>query len=267
MAGAGSVGVSLVRGASAVDTLVASSPLRLLAPANHGLAAWIFAASLGGGLVDGDRIALTVKVGAGAAALVGTQAQTKVDRAGAGAGASQVIEASVEPGGLLVLLPDPVVCFAGAIYAQETRIRLAAGSSLIALEGFTSGRAASGERWEFTRCRTRLLVERDGKPLVVDGVFLDGAHGILADRMGRFDALASIVAIGPRVAGVRADLAAALPKLEHRAPVVAAAAPVGEDGVILRIAGASGEVVTSAVRAALGGLAAVLGDDPFARKW
>src|SRR5690349_4466504 len=97
---------------SVVLRAAARSPLRLLLPRNHGDAIWAYQSSLGGGLVDGDDVTLRVRVGAGAAALVATQASTKVYRSPRGC--RQRVDAEVGDGGLLVLLPDPVVCYAGA---------------------------------------------------------------------------------------------------------------------------------------------------------
>ena len=55
----------------------ATSPLRLLTPKNHGHAAWVYTSSYGGGLVDGDDIAVEASVGSGATAFLSTQSATK----------------------------------------------------------------------------------------------------------------------------------------------------------------------------------------------
>src|SRR5512142_877517 len=83
-AGAGRLEVALVEGRSAVVSCRATSPLQLLAPRARGAAAWVLAASHGGGLVAGDAVDLAVEVGPGATASVGTQAETKVYRAPGG---------------------------------------------------------------------------------------------------------------------------------------------------------------------------------------
>ncbi|HEY2366660.1 MAG TPA: urease accessory protein UreD, partial [Polyangiaceae bacterium] len=68
---------------TAITSSRARAPLKLLTPKNHGDARWTFVATYGGGLVDGDAIALDVKVGPGASALLSTQASTKVYRSDA----------------------------------------------------------------------------------------------------------------------------------------------------------------------------------------
>src|SRR5262249_51891808 len=145
-----------------VHTARAASPLRLLTPSNHGHGAWIYLASLGGGLVDGDAIHLDVEVGPGACGLLGTQASTKVYRCPAGA-CRQETRARVAPEGLLVTIPDPIVCFAGARYGQSITVDLAPGASLVLVDTLTAGRSARGERWDFHRYASRTAVVCDGR--------------------------------------------------------------------------------------------------------
>src|SRR5512133_2101957 len=106
--GAGRLEVALVEGCSALVRCAASSPLQLLAPRARGRAAWLVAATHGGGLVSGDAVELDLSIGAAATACLGTQAETKVYRDGGGGGGARLhLTASVGPGGLLALLPDP----------------------------------------------------------------------------------------------------------------------------------------------------------------
>jgi urease accessory protein len=126
-------------------------------------------------------------------------------------------------------------------------------------------------------------VIREGTPLFLDSILLDPAHGDLRARMGRFDAFATVVVVGPQAAPIREAALAEEPPVMDRsaprrpAPLVIAASPLGQDGAVVRIAGISAEAVTTAVRKGLQGigasippggwLGALLGDDPFARKW
>jgi len=245
---------------SAVERAIATSPLKLLAPKNHGGAAWIFVATYGGGLVDGDRIALAADVGDGADLVLSTQASTKVYRSPRGC--SQQLTTRVGAGGLFAALPAPVVCFAGARYRQDAAIELSAGASLVWLDGVTAGRAARGERWAFSSYRSRLRVAVGGAAVIDDAVALDPAHGPLLDRMGRFDALATIVAIGPRAGAVARDLLAVPAPSRRRDELLVAASPV-DGGALVRIAGVSAERVARAARGLLTGVLDLLGDDPF----
>ena len=82
-----------------------TSPLKLLNPRNQGSAAWVYLASYGGGLVDGDALRIDIDVERGAIAVISTQASTKVYRSPHGA--SQQLRADVADDALLVLAPDP----------------------------------------------------------------------------------------------------------------------------------------------------------------
>jgi urease accessory protein len=254
-------------GRTAVHTARASSPTKLLLPGNRGRGAWAYVASLGGGLVDGDAVSLAIDVDPGARALVATQASTKVYRSPRGT--SQAVRARVGSGALLACLPDPVSCFAGARYAQSIDVELAAAdASLVLVDALTCGRAARGERWQLARYASTLRVSREGRVVANDAVLLDPAHGPVALRMGRFDAVATVIAVGPLAAGVRASLAAAArDRPEPGAPVMHAATALADDASLGRLAAVSARHLVASLRALLAPVAEALGDDPFARRW
>jgi urease accessory protein len=252
---------------SVVNGAYATSPLRLLTPANHGRAAWIFTSSYGGGLVDGDRVCLDVEVCEGAAAFVSTQASTKVYRSPQGTGAT--LSARIAPDGLLVVAPDPVVCFAGSRYRQAQRFELAGSATLVAIDWLSSGRRAFGERWMFDAYETTLVIRRAGRLLVHDALALRAADGSLVERLGRFDVLALVTMVGATLRAEVAALVAAVDArpVERAADLLTAATALGEDGCVVRMAGTSVEHVRTAIRELLRFVPALLGDDPWARKW
>lgn len=259
--GEGELAVERVGAKSVLASAIAASPLKLLAPSNHGDAVWIYVVNFGGGLVDGDDVKLRACIRRGASALVTTQSSTKVYRSPRGC--SQSFDADVAEDASLVVLPDPVACFAGARYRQSTRIALAAGATLVLVDAFTCGRRAHGEQWAFERFLSRISITREERAVVVDAILLDPSHGALAARMGRFDAFATVIALGPRAREAREALLA-----RQTVPgATIAASPLGEDGAIARVGGESTEAVIAAIRALLESLPRMLGDDPFARKW
>src|SRR5579863_525984 len=98
----------------------ATSPLRILTPRNHGHGAWVYMAGLGGGLLGGDHYEVHLDVERGATAFLTTQATTKVY--GSERACSQRIVGRVHDEATLAIVPDPVVCFAGARYRQSVDI-------------------------------------------------------------------------------------------------------------------------------------------------
>jgi urease accessory protein len=255
----------------------ARSPLKLLNPRNHGTAAWVYLASYGGGLVGGDAVRLGIEVGPGASALLSTQASTKIYRSPLGA--SQQLAARVSDGALLVVAPDPLVCFAGSTYRQDQRYELAPGAGLVLVDGLVSGRvrsrlpvahaAPAGERWAFDKYCSRTTIRVAGRLVIHESLALDAADGDIGARMGRFNTLVFCALVGSPVRDAARALAArvAAMAVEARSDLVVSAAPVGGDVLVLRLAGVSVEAVGQAVRHYLGFVRGLLGDDPWARRW
>ena len=266
-AGRGRFAVERARGRSVVSRAFATSPLRLLTPRNHGHAAWIYTSSHGGGLVDGDDIEVQASIGAGATAFLATQSATKVYRSPRGT--RTALDADVGENALLVVAPDAVICFAGSRYRQTQRVTLGAGSGLVLLDWMTSGRRESGERWAFDEYVSRTVVHLDGRLVVHDALALRAADGPMAARFGSWDVLAAAILVGSALAEPieRLDARVRAEPVKRRAERLVAAAPVGDAGCVVRIAGRSVEDVDDTLRDLLGFVPRLLGDSPWARKW
>ena len=167
------------------------------------------------------------------------------------------------------MAPDPVVCFAGARYRQAQRFHVADGGALIVVDTLLAGRCAAGERWAFCEYRNLVEVTAGERLLVHEAMALRQSDGALAPRLGRFDVLALAVLVGqPLRREVETLLAAsAAQPVARRADQLLAAAPLGNDGCIVRIAGTSSEGVGRTLRSLLGCVPERLGDDPWTRKW
>jgi urease accessory protein len=255
-----------VDNATVVTECRGGNPLKLLVPRQRDRSAWVIAATYGGGLLAGDRVSLDVHVQANARGLIGTQASTKIYRSD-GRTASQALHATVSDGALLAVLPDPVVCFAGARYEQSQRFELSAGASLLMVDSFTAGRVARGERWAMTRYRSVNDVFVAGRRIARDATLLEDA----VDRpflTGRFNCFATLLAVGPLLADHAAAMIEAVRarKLTRRPDLLVTAGPLA-GGCIVRVAGVEIEQTTHAVRHLLSFVPGLLGDDPFARKW
>jgi urease accessory protein len=227
----------------------------------------VYTASYGGGLVGGDALRLVLRVGPGAAAFVSTQASTKVYRSERGT--SLDVQGEVSSGARLIVWPDPTVCYAGSTYDQTQRLTLEPGASAVWVDWMTSGRRASGERWQFRRYVSQLRVSYDARLILLDSVRLEAGDGCLADRMGRFDVLASAVIVGP---SLQQEIARAIGEVSsarfQRTPdTLMAAAPLDDVGCILRFAGRSVDDVGRTLGRVLSFVPYLLGDDPWARKW
>jgi urease accessory protein len=230
-------------------------------------ACWICSATLGGGLVGGDRIRLTANVEAEARAVLTTQASTKVYRSLRPA--DQTLSATVDSGAFLAVLPDPIVCFADADFAQMQRYELHSAASLVVLDWMTSGRHEAGERWAFAHYESRLAILRDDRQILHDAFVLTRDLDSVGDRMGRFEVLLTAVLTGPLVADVAASIleeAARAPIIKH-ADLIVSASRLRDGSTLLRMAGLSVEQVGQAFRRYSTFLVPLLGDDPWSRKW
>jgi len=281
-------------GKTAIARLHAETPLRFLQPTFAGTkGAAVCVVTFGGGLVDGDVIDVDVEVEAGATLVLFTQSTTKAFR-----GASrQTLRAKVD--GRLVWLPDPVAAFKDASYTQSVDVELGPSGSCVLLDGFTSGRAAFGERWLMERLdlRTRITTA-SGRVVVADALRLersqkpprasktaaqnaaqtpDVSHtpGVtwpsIAERMRGFDALATLIAVGQGVKPV-VDALLGTPLPLPAPDLVVAVSPLPRStaevpGAIARVAASTPAHAMAAVRSRLRNLPEIDAVDPFTSRY
>ncbi len=265
--GEGRLTFARVDGATALVGCAAASPLQILSPRRRGASAWAVLSNHGGGLVSGDRIALSVVVETGAVALVTSQAEGKVYRSRA-AVAEQALDARVAAGGVLAWIPEPVSCFAGSRYLQKQRFVLEDGASLLFFDAVTAGRSARGERWNLDHYESRSEVRASGGLLLRDAIRLDPSSGPPAERMCRLRVIALVVAVGSAFAGFASRLLGEISAApaERRPPLLVAASPLA-DGLLMRAGAERVEDLVAFLRTQLSFLSTTLGEDPFACKW
>ena len=89
--------------------------------------------------------------------------------------------------------------------------------------------------------------------------------------MGRFEVLLVALLIGPDVASAAGDILERIDDLPvgRRGRAIVSASRINGDagGCLIRIAGTSVEETGSTLRDLLGFVPALLGDDPWSRKW
>ena len=268
--GSAELTVESVSGQSAVTSAFASTPLKLLTPRSRGQSVWAYTSSFGGGFVAGDETRLDLRIGKGARCFLGTQASTKIYRNPRALACGHVTHATVEEDALLVFAPDPVQPFANSSYSQRQTFHLAPGAGLVLVDWFTSGRAARGERWAFNHFQSRNDVFLSGERSFIDSIMLNSAAEPITSshRTGRFNCFALLLFIGEPLQSAAASLLETISAnpVKRTAPLVTSASPV-RHGAILRVAGESVEQVGHELHHHLKFASALLGDDPWARKW
>lgn len=131
--------------------------------------AWVSVVSTAGGVLGGDDLSVSIDVGRGALLHVDTPSATRLYRT-PGRPAHASWEISVRAGGVLELLPEATIPFAGSRFGQSVRCEVADDGVLAIADVVAAGRVAAGERFGFHSYESRLDVSRPGGALVVRDV-------------------------------------------------------------------------------------------------
>ncbi|SDY12237.1 urease accessory protein UreD [Citreimonas salinaria] len=224
-------------GRTRIADLSMSGCAKLLFPRPAGPALDAVLLNASGGVTGGDRLALEVRAGPGAAARMTTQAAERVYRAPVSDAPGRVETAlTVEAGAVLHWLPQETILFDGAALDRRLRIDMGGDARLIACEVLVFGRAAMGEVLRALRLRDRIDLRREGRLVFADRLRLEGDAAAALARAGvagGAGAMASVLWAAPE-AGARVDaLRAAL-------PATAGASALDSDLVFLRLLGRDG---------------------------
>jgi urease accessory protein len=162
-------------------------PLRVVRAFPVDDAALVHLHNVSGGLLGGDRLALTVRIGAGARAQITTTGATRVYRPRKEASpTTQLNEISVGEDALLEYVPDPIIPFAGARFSQRTTVQLDRGAGLFWWEVVAPGREARGEIFAYDRLEIRTDLLAIGRPIAAERVRLEPRNQALSSiaRLG-----------------------------------------------------------------------------------
>jgi len=148
--------------------LYQKSPIRVLFPRTT--AAGVEEAVLvntSGGIAGGDRLEASVVAIEDASITITTQAAEKVYRAIAES-AQILTTLKVRDTARLLWLPQETIVFNRARVFRETRVEIASGTELLALEWLVLGRAAHGEKLSAATITDRWRVMKDGRIVWAD---------------------------------------------------------------------------------------------------
>ncbi|GAC1619886.1 MAG: hypothetical protein NVS4B11_11550 [Ktedonobacteraceae bacterium] len=144
--------------------------------------------NISGGVLGGDQLSLSVSVGHGAYAQLTSTSATRLYRSQGDVPASQTNTISIEEGGLLEYLPDPLIPFAGSRYQQHTSIELSQHAGLFWWETVAPGRLAKGECFAYDVLEMSLKIAVQGKPIALEHFALEPASRPLSSltRLGPY---------------------------------------------------------------------------------
>lgn len=212
----GSAQISVIEseGGTRLSGLYQSGSLKVLFPRPRaGLEALLV--NTAGGLTGGDRFSLQAKVGPGAHLTLTTQAAERAYRSVPGPAAQVASTVDVSAGGTLNWLPQEMIVFDGAHLSRSLHANLDGDARLLVVEPVVFGRTAMNERVTQASLRDRIEIRRDGTPLCIEALRLNGD---VASHLGRSatgagaGALATVIYAGPDaeawLGAIRADLPA-----------------------------------------------------------
>ena len=213
-------------------------PLQVMPPSyqDEDGQAFLYLLNPTGGIVQGDRLDVEIRLRAGAQVLVTTQSATKVYRVERDC-ARETNRFVVEAGGLLEYLPDQTIPYAAATFRRSTHVDAHRTATVIVGEILSAGRVARGEAFEFTRVETELCITTDGVMRLLDRLDLRPATrplpalGVWEDHHH----YASLHVVGPGVEDGLAGRVAAC--LESREDVLGSASAPEEGLLVVRMLG------------------------------
>ena len=135
------------------------------------------------GIAGGDRLALTLEIGAQAHVLLTTPGAGKWYRS-AGAHGELVQRIRVAEGGVCEFLPQESIVFDGALGTLATEVELAGSAVFIGAEMLCLGRTGAGERFTRGELALRTRISRDGRPLWLERGVLEGGSAVLEAAVG-----------------------------------------------------------------------------------
>ncbi|AXI47991.1 urease accessory protein [Sulfitobacter sp. SK012] len=219
------------KGVTRLRDLRQSGCLKLVFPKTFRPDAEAVLVNTSGGITGGDRLDLTVEVTDGAALTVSTQAAERIYRAQPGEEGRVRNMLSVGPNAKLSWLPQETILFDHAALRRKLSITLDPTAELVLAETLVFGRTAMGEIVRNLSLRDRVSITREGAPLYLDDISLQGdaaAHLARPATAGGAGAICSLVCVSPSVATL-------LPRLRSVLPRTAGASMIAPDTAVMRI--------------------------------
>src|SRR5882672_3758634 len=215
-------------------------------------AALVHLHNLSGGVLGGDHLDVTVKVGPRAVAQVTSTGATRIYRSRKNAEpAEQRLQISVEDDGLVEYLPDQLIPFAGSSYRQETRIELGANAGLFWWETVAPGREAGNEIFGYDLLQLKTWISALGQPIAIEHMRIEPARRSTSSlaRLGAYAYFSTFYICRVGVESSRwLELEKLLGELAEQfsrpAKIVWGVSPLRADGVVVRALSASGMEIT-----------------------
>jgi len=138
-----------------------------------------------GGVVSGDRLALSVHAHADSAVLLTTPGATKLYRARAHGDRAQLTQCfQAEEGAAIEWLPQDTIAFDGSQTRIDTTVELAARAVYAGWEIVCLGRPAAKEQFTYGSLESRVRIRRAGVPCLLERAKYEGGDTVLTAPWG-----------------------------------------------------------------------------------
>lgn len=250
-------------GASVLDDLRHSGCLKALFPRSGEDRLNAVLINTAGGITGGDDLRIKADVGEGSRLCLTTQAAERIYRASGDAAGRIDTSIRVADRAQLAWLPQETILYDKSALDRRLRIALAGDARCLVVETLVFGRTAMGESVRHLRLSDRIEIHRDGRPLFVDRMRLNGdalAHLARRATGGGAVAMASVIFSG---GADSPEAAAHLDLLRPDLPAHAGASLVRPGLLFLRMAAPD----SYELRKTLLPVLARLNDGPLPRTW
>ncbi len=189
-----------------------------------------------GGITGGDRFEIAASAADKARLTLTTQTAERAYAARAGEVGRLETRLDIGTGAQLNWIPQETILFDRSALRRRLVVTIAPGATALLAEPLIFGRAAMGEEVRSARFDDRIEIRRDGTPLYLDAMRLEGdiaAHLNRPHAGNSARALVSLVYVAP---GAEAQLA----PLRAMLPDTAGASLIGDDVLALRLLAVDG---------------------------
>ncbi len=195
----------------------------------------------GGGYLRGDDYHITVRVDADSSLLLSDQSATKIYKT-PDERSLQDVHVVLGENAVLEYLPDQLIAYEDASYAQFMNVQMDPSASFITAEIVTPGWSPDGTRFKFQDVRLHTTVEVGRKLAVLDNLLiLPGSSEFTDDSMLYMEDqthVGSLLAVDGRIDGsLIAELREHLKTLEFKTPVRYDITQIDGPGLALRSLG------------------------------
>ena len=198
--------------------------------------------SVGGGILQGDRYKIDIRVEEAACAHVTSQSANRIHQMDANY-ASQHQSIHVESGAYLEYLPDFTIAYRNSRFINQTDVVIAPDATLLYGEMMLAGRKHhhAGERFGLDTLSVGVIVRRpDGGKLFAEKILIEKDDPTIEDPavMRGFDAMANIMCVTPPAvaARIKERFETHFPQAPRRAAAGLSSLPNGA-GLMLRAVG------------------------------